>query len=125
MLAKENADLMEEIAEVQREVEKTNREREEQRRRFEGVIRTKDDIVNQFNYNNDLLRQEIREMRSCLRLEQLEAELNSIKASNAREEKNKGAKERGRSHRPPKPPPLQLRWRSSGARPWSRPWGSL
>jgi len=89
MLAKENAELLEEIAEVQREVEKTNREKDEQKRRYEGVIRTKDDIVNQFNYNNDLLRQEIREMRSCLRLEQLEAELNSIKASNAREEKNK------------------------------------
>lgn len=72
-----------------RQIDQVNRDKEEQRRRYEGQIKGKDDIINQFNYNNDVLRQDIREMRSCLRLEQLEAELNSLKASNARDEKNK------------------------------------
>jgi len=66
-----------------------NRDKEGQRLKYDAQIRGKDDIINQFNYNNDLLRQEIREMRSCLRLEQMESELNSIKVSNIRDEKNK------------------------------------
>jgi hypothetical protein len=63
------------MQEVMREVERVNREREEQRRKYDSVLRNKDDIINQFNYNNDVLRQEIREMRSCLRLEQMENDL--------------------------------------------------
>ncbi len=89
MLAKENVELQEEIQEMMREVDRVNREREDQRRKYDAQIRNKDDIVNQFNYNNDVLRQEIREMRSCLRLEQMEAELSQIKATNTREDKNK------------------------------------
>jgi hypothetical protein len=89
MLAQENAELQEEMQEVMREIDRVNIERDEQRRKYDQVIRNKDDIVNQFNYNNDLLRQEIREMRSCLRLEQLEQELSQVKVNNVREDKKK------------------------------------
>ncbi len=89
MLAQENAELQEEMQEVMKEIERVNREREEQRRKYDSVIRNKDDIINQFNYNNDVLRQEIREMRSCLRLEQMEGDLSQVKVSNVREDKNK------------------------------------
>ena len=77
------------MQEVMREIDHVNRDREEQRRKYDQVIRNKDDIVNQFNYNNDLLRQEIREMRSCLRLEQMEQELSQVKVNNVREDKKK------------------------------------
>ena len=40
--------------------------------------------------SNDYLNQEIRELRSCLRLEQLETDLNKLKAENARCDDKKG-----------------------------------
>jgi hypothetical protein len=39
----------------------------------------------QFQENNDLLRQDIKELRGCVRLEQLEVELSQLKTGNERE----------------------------------------
>ena len=44
------------MQEVMKEIERVNRERDEQRRKYDQVLRNKDDIINQFNYNNDVLR---------------------------------------------------------------------
>jgi peptidoglycan hydrolase CwlO-like protein len=46
MLAKENADLQDEIQEMLRQIDQVNREKEEQRKRYEGQIKGKDDIIN-------------------------------------------------------------------------------
>lgn len=90
MLAKESADLQDDVQTLIREMDRVNKERDDQRRRYDAQIKAKDDIIVQFANSNELIKQEIREMRSCVRLEELEKELNSLKNGNFRQQEQKG-----------------------------------
>jgi hypothetical protein len=46
MLAKENADLSDEIQEIMRQIDQVNRDKEGQRLKYDAQIRGKDDIIN-------------------------------------------------------------------------------
>lgn len=65
-----------------REIDQVNRAREEQNRKYSSVLQNKESALEQILYSNDLLRQEIRETKSCVRLEQLEGELVQQKLQN-------------------------------------------
>ena len=53
MLAKEGTDLQDEVADLMAEIDRVNREWEEQNRRYNQQIRAKEDILIQFQRNND------------------------------------------------------------------------
>lgn len=78
---------------MQREIERTAKERQDQKKRYETDISLKEQTITcksvlltnvvAFEKSNTIVRQEIADMKSRLRLEEVEAELQNIKATNA------------------------------------------
>ena len=85
LLARENIELSEEVQALTREIERVNRERDEQARKYNAAIKSKEDTVAGLQEGNFLLRRDVGEMKAVVRLEQLEVELNQLKASNERD----------------------------------------
>lgn len=75
---------------MMKEIDRVNAERDENRRDYDGQFKEKEDIIQRVMTSNDYLRQEIRELNSCNRLQQMETELNKLKAENARCDDKKG-----------------------------------